>query len=127
MKTVHSKKQARRHFIKNGAFSEPVQCAARKTSTKVCATMEEAERYFDYMTGPLPATNEIQQFFHCGLCLKEKPLGVSPREWAQLEVGWTPFGVQIWCRRHECNIAHIDFEGIQHPANFVIHQENVDL
>jgi hypothetical protein len=61
--------------------------------------------------------NEIGMFLHCGLCLEEKPDGVSPREWAQIEAGWTQIGLQIWCRRHEANICHIDFEGHQHPAN----------
>jgi hypothetical protein len=25
--------------------------------------------------------------------------------------------LQIWCKRHESNVAHIDFEGANHPAN----------
>jgi hypothetical protein len=65
----------------------------------------------------IPATNEIVAFFHCMKCLDEKPDGTSPREWAQLEVGFTPIGLQVWCKRHELNILHIDFEGLKHPAN----------
>ena len=60
--------------------------------------------------------NSIVMFFHCRRCLEEMPEGTSPREWAQLEVGWTQIGLQVWCRRHEVNIMHVDFEGAQHPA-----------
>lgn len=65
----------------------------------------------------IPKDNAIQMFFHCAKCIEEKPNNVSPREWAQLEVGWTKLGLQVWCRRHERNVVHIDFEGQKHPAN----------
>lgn len=65
----------------------------------------------------IPNTNEILMFFHCELCIKELPPDTSPREWAQLEVGWTKLGFQVWCKRHESNVCHIDFEGQKHPAN----------
>lgn len=75
---------------------------------------------------PVGNYNEMQSFFHCGMCFAEwqsgeatKAMGhpTSMREYAQIEVGNTPRGIQIWCKRHEVNIAHIDFEGYQHPAN----------
>ena len=65
----------------------------------------------------IPITNEIVQFMHCSLCIAEKPDDVSPAVWARLEIGWTPWGLQVWCRRHVCNVIHIDFEKQQHPAN----------
>lgn len=65
----------------------------------------------------IPATNEITMFLHCGLCLAERPPGQSPREFAQLEVGWTPLGIQLWCKRHEVNVLHMDFDGQQHRLN----------
>jgi hypothetical protein len=55
-------------------------------------------------------SNEIQAYLHCGLCLKNN-LGQN------IEAGWTRQGLQIWCRNHNCNIVHIDFEGVTHPAN----------
>lgn len=68
-----------------------------------------------------PSTNEIQTFIHCALCLEEYRRTVSglmsPREYANNEVGWTPFGLQVWCKRHEVNVVHLDFEGMKHPAN----------
>lgn len=65
----------------------------------------------------IPNDLSILSYVHCGKCLKEKPNGTPPREWAQHEVGFTKEGIQIWCRRHECNVLHIDFEGQKHPAN----------
>lgn len=66
---------------------------------------------------PIPVTKQIAAFMHCGRCLNELPAGVSPREWASLEVGWTEHGLQVWCKRHEINVVHIDFQGAKHPAN----------
>lgn len=60
--------------------------------------------------------SEIISFVHCWNCLKQKPDGVSPRDWAQLEVGWTKEGLQVWCKRCEANVVHVDFEGMKHPA-----------
>lgn len=55
-------------------------------------------------------------FYHCAKCVTELPAGESPRDWARLSVGATAVGIQIWCVRHDCNVAHIDFEGYKHPA-----------
>lgn len=71
----------------------------------------------------IPITNEIKAFFHCGKCIEdikflvETKGNASPRAYAQLEVGWTVLGLQVWCKRHECNVISIDFEGQKHPAN----------
>jgi len=51
--------------------------------------------------------NEIKAFIHCRECLKELPEGMSPRDYARLEVGVTPEGIQVWCKRHEVNVVHI--------------------
>jgi hypothetical protein len=49
--------------------------------------------------------------------MQEKPANQSPRDWGRLEVGWTPIGIQVWCKRHNVNVIHIDLEGTKHPAN----------
>lgn len=51
----------------------------------------------------------IFQYIHCSKCLKELPAGVSPMTWEKLEIGWTPQGIQIWCRRHDLNVLDLDF------------------
>ena len=66
---------------------------------------------------------EIAVYFHCGRCLAEKPGDVSPQEWGQLEAGWTPVGLQVWCKRHGVNVIHVDFEGHRHPADITARKE----
>jgi hypothetical protein len=65
----------------------------------------------------IPATNSIVQFFHCRHCLAELPKGESPQGYASLEVGFTVLGVQVWCKRHDCNVVHVDFQNMSLPAN----------
>lgn len=65
----------------------------------------------------IPATNEIQLFFHCAKCIRELPHGMSPQEYSRTQAGFTKLGIQVWCDRHDANVIHVDFEGIQHPAN----------
>jgi hypothetical protein len=64
------------------------------------------------------AKNEIEGFFHCANCMKDKPRNISPRDWSRLEAGWTELGFQVWCKRCEMNIIHVDFEGTQHPVTY---------
>lgn len=66
---------------------------------------------------PPPNGPSVGMFLHCGLCLHERPIDQTPAQFARLSVGWTSIGLQVWCERHECNVCHIDFEGVQHPAN----------
>lgn len=68
----------------------------------------------------VPNTKEIKAYLHCNLCWREKPKNVFIRDYQQLEVGWTDLGIQVWCRRHNVNIVHIDFEKNKHPANTTI-------
>ena len=65
----------------------------------------------------IPNTNEIESFLHCAECIEEMPDDISPSNWQDNECGWTVLGFQVWCKRHDCNILHVDFQGIQHPAN----------
>ncbi len=84
-----------------------------------------AEDARDYVSS-LPefdASMAITTFMHCGKCLKEHQDGFttdgvpqSPRDYASLEIGYTKRGFQVWCKRHECNVVHIDLEAHQHPA-----------
>lgn len=58
----------------------------------------------------------ILTYIHCAMCCEEVPEGVSMQEYALEEVGLTKVGIQIWCRRHNANILHLDFEGFRHPS-----------
>lgn len=64
----------------------------------------------------LKRESEIQSFFHCALCMKELPDGMSPQEYSYTESGWTEQGFQVWCQRHNANIIHMDFEGHKHSV-----------
>ncbi len=65
----------------------------------------------------IPNTNEIENFLHCGKCLKELPAEESPSSYARYDIGYTIMGLQIWCKRHDCNVLHMDFEGHKFHAN----------
>lgn len=65
----------------------------------------------------IPNILKILQYLHCRKCIEQKPLGISMSEWGGYDIGWTKLGLQVWCKKHQCNIMHVDFEGQQHPAN----------
>lgn len=66
----------------------------------------------------LPAnTNEIRAYLLCRLCVAEIPPDESAQSWSKLDIGWTVKGLQVWCARHDCNVMHMDFEGVKHTAN----------
>ncbi len=64
----------------------------------------------------IPNTKEISLYLHCCQCLIEVAEHQEPIE-QRLEVGWTELGIQVWCRRHDINVLHVDFEGQRHPTN----------
>jgi len=77
--------------------------------------------YLDPDDRDIPNTRQIEGFLHCRECIaelkrrsEETRQPVSPGQYARLAVGWTPIGLQVWCERHDLNVIHIDFEGIQH-------------
>jgi hypothetical protein len=51
---------------------------------------------------------QIVTYFHCRKCLVEMPAGTSPSEWARLEMGLTETGLQVWCVRHDINVALLE-------------------
>ena len=59
---------------------------------------------------------KIEMFVHCALCCEEVPEGVSMQEFELNECGWTEKGFQVWCRRHDANVIHVDFEGQKHKS-----------
>lgn len=63
--------------------------------------------------------NRITTYFNCKRCLEEKPVNLAASQYRSIDVGMTPRGLQVWCSRHNVNIAHIDFEQAHHPINTV--------
>ena len=73
-------------------------------------------------TLPLEALSlSISQYVVCSKCADELPHLNPPQslqDYAAMDVGFTEYGVQVWCRRHKSNIVHIDFQGAKLPADF---------
>lgn len=61
---------------------------------------------------PKPREPKILTFLHCALCLEELPADTSPMEYAEMSVGFTVEGIQLWCNRHNANVVHLDFNGV---------------
>jgi hypothetical protein len=59
----------------------------------------------------VPVENCIEQQLVCGKCKEEN-------QQPNITVGSTAYGWQVWCNNHNCNLAHIDFQGRQHPIDF---------
>jgi len=67
-------------------------------------------------------TYSITQPVVCNRCLEEFQSGAtdaaSLRDYTVLDVGFTDIGIQVWCRRHEANVVHVDFGGRKLEADF---------
>ena len=66
-----------------------------------------------------PDSNHILTFIHCSKCIQEvtKNDTESPMSYARISVGWSIWGIQLFCNRHNCNIMHVDFEGNKFPSS----------
>lgn len=69
-------------------------------------------------SGRMSLDHLLRQITHpvvCAKCEAELLAGgsdaASLRDYAALEAGFTDRGLQIWCKRHDVNVCHVDFEG----------------
>ena len=66
--------------------------------------------------------NGIEQNIICSKCETEFLLGAtdsrSLQDYSRLDIGFTSIGVQVWCRRHDANVVHIDFADQKPVADF---------
>ncbi len=62
-----------------------------------------------------PSDHYTEVYLFWKQCLQEVPVSMSPEEYAQVEIGWTPWGMQVWCLRHNTNVLHVNYEGHEHP------------
>ena len=74
--------------------------------------------------------NSISHQIVCSKCEAEFLAGqtdsASLQSYSQLDVGFTDIGLQVWCRRHDGNVAHIDFEGNTLQTDFRCLEKNND-
>ena len=78
--------------------------------------MDELSKLRNAKRPALQILNEIVGVMHCRKCLKEfddqgMARLISTAEYAELDVGWTPTGIQVWCRRHNYNVLSLTLEG----------------
>ena len=66
--------------------------------------------------------NQITQHVVCAKCEEEFLNGLTDsssfQDYTKLDVGFTDTGMQVWCRRHDANVVHVDFEGRELRADF---------
>ena len=64
----------------------------------------------------------IDQMVVCAKCTEEVTSGlvgdITLEDYARLEVGFTAYGMQVWCTRQERNVAHVNFESQVLNADF---------
>ena len=78
------------------------------------------------MSTPPPAlahlAHAITHPLVCARCAEEVANGQtdagSMRHYSALDVGFTDRGLQVWCRRHQLNVVHVDFAGQALEADF---------
>lgn len=57
-------------------------------------------------------TPKIVSYMHCRQCLSELPADQSPQSFADYSVGFTHHGIQVFCNRHQLNIANVDLSAV---------------
>lgn len=65
----------------------------------------------------LPHTFEIKHVLECKKCVEACPPGTSLKDYQRVSVGLTPYGLQLWCTRHQANVFHVDFRGARLAVN----------
>jgi hypothetical protein len=60
----------------------------------------------------------ITRFIHCAACMRELPDDESPESYARLSIGITDAGIQVWCVRHDLNVAHLSADDL---VDFMAH------
>jgi len=50
-------------------------------------------------------SEEVSFWLHCARCIKEVPVGMSPKEYSRQQSGVTEDGrIIVWCNRHEMEV-----------------------
>ena len=67
---------------------------------------------------------EIVQYLHCKKCMDELPDDVSPQEYKDLEVGFTEYGLEVWCLRHQERVVYLNLYDIWTLMNYLKKNNN---
>ena len=65
---------------------------------------------------------QIDQHIICANCEEEFQAGStdisSLQNYTKLCIRFPDFGIQVWCRRHDANVVHVNFNGQKFKADF---------
>jgi hypothetical protein len=56
--------------------------------------------------------NMIEMYLHCGDCINDRPDGISPSDYQNIQVGLINEGraLQVWCVNHDKHMGIFDLE-----------------
>lgn len=77
----------------------------------VIARIEAEKSGKEVVYEPVSTDNIITAFWHCKECLREAGKNSYRQD---IEVGSTCQGIQVWCRRHNMNITHVDLRSLMY-------------
>jgi hypothetical protein len=58
----------------------------------------------------------IDMYFHCRKCLEEKHHTISVKDYCRISVGKNKAGIQMWCDRHDMEIAFFPYDWKNSPV-----------
>ena len=82
------------------------------------------ENYKHRVVGISPQNilNQISHQVVCSKCeaefRKSRTNSGILQEYTKLDIGFTDIGMQVWCRRYDANVVHVNFEGNQLKSDF---------
>ena len=83
-----------------------------KWSNKMTNDISELEYLLFNINKPVVCTKCSDEFIEGSTDAK------SLQEYTKLDVGFSDRGFQVWCRRHELNVCHFNFDGQKPEVDF---------
>ena len=68
---------------------------------------------------PKKSEPEIKAYFHCGKCSEEVPSDMSISEYSDYAVGFTSYGIEVWCNRHNERVFYFNLTDIWGTLNLL--------
>jgi hypothetical protein len=68
---------------------------------------------------PKKSEPEIKGYFHCAKCTEEVPSDMSISEYSDYDVGFTSYGIEVWCNRHNERVFYFDLTDIWETLNLL--------
>jgi len=68
---------------------------------------------------PKKSEPKIEGYFHCAKCGDEVPSNMSISEYSDNDVGFTPYGIEVWCNRHNERVFYFNLTDIWSTLNLL--------